>query len=172
MIDSSTPVSRDPKFPVRLLAPDEKSMKPTFLIVGGGWHPSSSYDQLKTQLEALGFACVVPPLLTVGPQSAGRTWAADAALISETAYPIFSQGGEVVLVGHSYGGIPACVATEGQGVAERAARGFKGGYRAMIFMASFALPKRGLDLLSFFGGKWPEWMHAQEAYRPVCRFLV
>ncbi|KAM0430872.1 hypothetical protein ACHAPT_005504 [Fusarium lateritium] len=138
--------------------------KPVFLVVTGAWHPPVCYDPLKNELNRLGYECAIPQMPSMGHGTHGVTWEADKAKVLETAAPYFDEGREVVLVGHSYGGIPATVATEGQGVHERAERGLKGGFRSIVFLAAFAVPVKGWDLLTTFGGAWPDWQDTQEAY--------
>ncbi|KAK2675004.1 Alpha/beta hydrolase fold-1 [Fusarium oxysporum f. sp. vasinfectum] len=82
------------------------SEKPVLLFVHGAWHPPKCYDAIKTALTNLGYECVIPKLPSVGSESHGVTWEADKAKIIETAEPFFNQGREVVLIAHSYGGIP------------------------------------------------------------------
>ncbi|RSM07075.1 hypothetical protein CEP52_005453 [Fusarium oligoseptatum] len=138
--------------------------KPVFLVVTGAWHPPLCYDSLKNELNRLGYECAIPQMPSMGHGTHGVTWEADKAKVLETAVPYFEEGREVVLVGHSYGGIPATVATEGQGVHERAERGLKGGFRSIVFLAAFAVPVKGWDLLTTLGGVWPDWQNTQEAY--------
>ncbi|OTB00400.1 hypothetical protein M426DRAFT_15537 [Hypoxylon sp. CI-4A] len=83
---------------------------------------------------------------------------ADAAALLAAADPLFAQGKEAVLVAHSYGGIPACVATRGNGVKERAAARKPGGFRHIVFMSAFAAPTTGLSLLMMLpGGQLLPW---------------
>lgn len=141
--------------------------KPTILLVHGGWHYPFCYDALAEQLNALGYAVVCPELRTIGADTHGLTPAHDVALIRQVALPFFEKGDEVVLVGHSYGGIPSCAATEGYTVQERAQRGLPGGFKSIVFMAAFAIPKRGMDLLQAFGGSWAPWQTASPPYTKV-----
>ncbi|KAM0242275.1 hypothetical protein ACHAP5_007215 [Fusarium lateritium] len=138
--------------------------KPVLLFVTGAWHPPTCYDGLKSALINLGYDCVIPKLPSVGPDSHGITWKADTAKILETAEQFFVQGREVVLIAHSYGGIPATAATEGQGVQERQAAGLRGGFHSIIFLAAFAIPVSGWDLLTTFGGAYPPWLETGEKY--------
>ncbi|EEU39014.1 uncharacterized protein NECHADRAFT_43023 [Fusarium vanettenii 77-13-4] len=140
------------------------SDKPVFLVVTGAWHPPVCYDSLKNELNRLDYECTIPQMPSMGHETHGVTWEADKAKVLETAEPYFEEGRELVLVGHSYGGIPATVATEGQGVHERAERGLKGGFRCIVFLAAFAVPVKGWDLLTTLGGVWPDWQNTQEAY--------
>ncbi|KAK6715138.1 hypothetical protein SNK04_006069 [Fusarium graminearum] len=140
------------------------SQKPVLLFVTGAWHPPKCYDVLKTALVDSGYEVVIPKMPSVGPGSHGVTWEADKAKIIETAEPLFAQGQEVVLIAHSYGGIPATAATQGQGVHERAQAGLKGGFQSIIFLAAFAIPVKGWDLITTFGGSYPGWLQAGEKY--------
>ncbi|EFX05244.1 hypothetical protein CMQ_3313 [Grosmannia clavigera kw1407] len=87
----------------------------------------------------------------MGEDSRGVTWEADKERILRTAVPYFEAGKEIVVVAHSYGGIPSTVAVQNQEVAERSARGLKGGFRNIIFLAAFSIPVRGWDLITTFG---------------------
>ncbi|RFU81207.1 hypothetical protein TARUN_1008 [Trichoderma arundinaceum] len=138
--------------------------KPVFFIITGAWHPPMCYDPLKKDLEGLGYKCVVPHMPSMGHDKYGLTWEDDKGKILETASPYFDQGREVVLIAHSYGGIPACAATEGQGIDDRSRQGSKGGFRAIIFVAAFAIPVKGWDLLTTFGGAFPDWQNTCEPY--------
>lgn len=71
--------------------------------------------------------------------------------------PLFDAGREVVIIGHSYGGIPACASTQGYTMDERADKGKKGGFRSIIYLAGFAIPEKGKDLLQTIGGSWAPW---------------
>jgi pimeloyl-ACP methyl ester carboxylesterase len=143
------------------------SDKPVLLFVHGAWHPPKCYDAIKLALTNLNYQCIIPKLPSVGPESHGVTWEADKTKIIETAEPFFNQGREVVLIAHSYGGIPATAATEGQGTEERAKRGLKGGFHSIIFLAAFAIPVKGWDLITTFGGAYPPWLQAGEKYAKV-----
>ncbi|KAF5000101.1 hypothetical protein FDECE_11287 [Fusarium decemcellulare] len=138
--------------------------KPVLLVVTGAWHPPKCYEGLQNELKSLGYDCVVPKMPTIGVDSHGVTWEADKAKILETAEPFFAEGREVVLIAHSYGGIPATAATQGQGTHERAEQGLKGGFHSIMFMAAFAIPVKGWDLITTFGGAYPEWLQTGEKY--------
>ncbi|KAI0595850.1 Alpha/beta hydrolase fold-1 [Biscogniauxia sp. FL1348] len=137
------------------------SEKPVVLLVGGSWHLPIHYSKLIDQIKALGYECVCPKLPTIGEGRAGKTWEDDARHIQNTALPLFEAGKEVFLVAHSYGGIPACAATQGLGLSERAAKGLKGGFTQIVFLTAFALPAH-ITLIEALGGEWPEWIDHEE----------
>lgn len=131
--------------------------KPVILLVHGAWHPPILYDSLKYALGARGCELLVPKLATVGLGKTGLSWDADVAMLLGIATPLFDQGRSVVLVGHSYGGIPACIATRGNGIDDRRAVGKRGGFSHLVFLCAFAMPARGMSVLSVSGGSWLPW---------------
>ena len=140
------------------------SEKPTILLAHGAWHPPHLYDPLKQALAKHGYTLAVPALPTMGVDATGIGWDADVKALLEHAEPLFAQGKEVVLVAHSYGGIPACVATRGNEVAERAKAGLPGGFRRVIFLCAFALPVAGLsNLTAIPGAQWLSWQRVIES---------
>ncbi|MEV4756804.1 alpha/beta hydrolase [Micromonospora sp. NPDC049559] len=80
--------------------------RPTFVLVPGAWHLPSTWDLLRGELDALGYASRAVKLPTTGPDPRGGL--RDDAEVIRAA--IETIGGPVVVVAHSYGGIPA---TEG-----------------------------------------------------------
>ncbi|KAK6209465.1 hypothetical protein LQW54_006318 [Pestalotiopsis sp. IQ-011] len=138
--------------------------RPAFLVVCGGWHPPAAYDKLREQLEGRGLEYRCPPLPSMGPSAAGVTYHADVDAIRAAALPLFEQGREVVLVAHSAGGVPAVVATQGFETSQRAARGEKGGFKQIIFIAAVVIPIRGSDTLQTLGGSWQPGQGGAEPY--------
>ncbi|KAI5925865.1 Alpha/beta hydrolase fold-1 [Camillea tinctor] len=132
--------------------------KPAIVIVTGAWHLPPSWDKVSSRLRAGGYAVRVPRLLSVcGPEPVDHTWRVDAAVVRDAAMPFVAQGREVVLVGHSYGGVVAMVAAEGLTVADRAARGLKGGVKAILFVCALLMTERGVSTMEAKGG-YADWM--------------
>lgn len=92
-------------------------------------------------------------LATVGGHNPAATHLDDVAAIHEVALPLMNEGREIILVPHSYGGIPGCASIEGQTVAERTARGEKGGISSVFFIASFALERKGMSCTDTFAAE-------------------
>ncbi|KAI0162290.1 alpha/beta-hydrolase [Xylariaceae sp. FL1272] len=130
-----------------------------FLLAHGSWHNPNMYDPLKQALAAQDYSLITPSLPTMALDAPANqtSWDADAATLVEAAEPYFEQGIEVVLIGHSYGGIPATVATRGQGVDERKAAGLTGGFRHIVFLCAFALEQEGISLIDALGGEPLSW---------------
>ncbi|KAJ3571537.1 hypothetical protein NPX13_g5339 [Xylaria arbuscula] len=136
---------------------------PIFILAHGSWHKPYMYDPLRKALAERGFTLITPVLPTMGNDATGIAWEADVQVILDEAKALFAKGREVILIGHSYGGVPASVSTRGNGVAERKAAGLSGGFRHIIFLSSFAIPATGLTLISLIGGAFPEWVDVIEA---------
>lgn len=132
--------------------------RPTILLAHGAWHPPHLYDPLKEALSSRGYDLIAPALPTMGTTSTGVGWHPDFTRLLDTAEPLFSQGEEVLLLAHSYGGIPAAVATRDNSVAERAKRGLRGGFRQIVFLCAFAILAAGSSELDTVPNKqWPDW---------------
>ncbi|GAA3055340.1 alpha/beta hydrolase [Pseudonocardia yunnanensis] len=80
--------------------------RPAFVLVPGAWHLPSTWDLLRGELDALDYASRAVKLPTTGPDPRGGL-REDAEAIRAAIEAI---GGPVVVVAHSYAGIPA---TEG-----------------------------------------------------------
>ncbi|KUJ09260.1 alpha/beta-hydrolase [Mollisia scopiformis] len=117
------------------------STKPTIVLVPGAWHSPECFQYIVPKLEALSYPVACINLATVGEQNPAATHLDDVAAIHEVIIPLMNEGKEVMLIPHSYG-----AAVQGQTVAERSARGEKGGITSIFFLASFALKQR-YDLL-------------------------
>ena len=98
----------------------------------------------------------LPSLNCTNPQTA--TAAKDAASIRcEALQPLINNGKEVLLVMHSYGGVPGSAAAKRLSTVERRQQGLKGGVIGQVFVAAMVL-EEGDTLLSSLGGEWPDLM--------------
>jgi len=136
--------------------------KPTILFVHGAWNAPEQYAKLTGPLREAGYEVLAPRLLSLGDQAAGKTWKDDAAMLREVVRPLFAEGREVVVVAHSYGGVPATHAIEGL----EATEGRPGGFTAVVYMTAFCLPK-GVDLYQATGRNYLKCMQHSEPYSGV-----
>jgi pimeloyl-ACP methyl ester carboxylesterase len=116
--------------------------RPTLVFVHGGWHGSWCWAPVRQILEERGWATVAVELPTVhaaDKAALGMTADADAVRVAVDAVD-----GDVVVVAHSYGGVPA---TQGAG-ADNVAH--------IVFISAFALDI-GESILSVNGGVAPDW---------------
>ncbi|KAK6075347.1 hypothetical protein SCUP234_07793 [Seiridium cupressi] len=116
--------------------------KPVILFTHGAYHPPACYRGLTTKLEAAGFEVVAPRLASLGQGVVGITLENDAAVIRGVAESLFESGKEVVLVGHSYGGLVSAIVAKGRSVAELKAQRKQGGLKGVVYLSG-TLVKQG-----------------------------
>lgn len=115
-------------------------MTTTFVLVPGAWHRPSAFDLLRAELHRLGHPGAAVKLPTTGPDPRGGL-AEDAAAVRAA---IEAVDGPVVVLAHSYGGIPA---TQG-------ASGLPN-VRHMIYLAAY-VPDVGESMFTIHGIPDPE----------------
>ncbi|MET1154486.1 alpha/beta fold hydrolase [Arthrobacter sp.] len=117
-------------------------IKPTFLLVHGAWHGSWCWSSLQAILESHGFNVVTVDLPSVnGLDPLAHTMSDDAAAVGAAVEGI---DGPVVVVAHSYGGVPV---TQG-GAAPHVLH--------IVYISAFVLDI-GESLLGSLGGERPDW---------------
>lgn len=134
------------------------TFKPIFVIVPGGWHPSSCYEVLAAHLKSANFTTLIaslPSLNSAQPLTA--TCTKDAEAIRQVLLPLIDEGKEVVLVNHSYGGIPGSGAAHGLSKVSRSKAGKDGGIIGIVYITSFVVPE-GVSLVNFGGGEHPPYV--------------
>ncbi|PYI07322.1 alpha/beta-hydrolase [Aspergillus sclerotiicarbonarius CBS 121057] len=119
------------------------SDKPAILLIPGAFAPPEHYDAVVNAVVAQGHSIRALHLPTVGYKSGVKVppcMEDDAAFIASEVAELADQGRDVVLLAHSYGGIPATQSTKGLGKAERQAQGMKGGIVRLAYMNCLVLP--------------------------------
>ncbi|CAN8106219.1 unnamed protein product [Discula destructiva] len=132
--------------------------KPSIVIIPGAWQKPVAFEGIVQALNKDGYPTVHVPLPTVGGEQlplAGLD--DDIAAVRQVLVPLVDEGKDVVLIGHSAGGISMSGAVEGYDKASRKAAGKEGGVVKCIFLAAFVLPK-GSSLLQMLGGQPLPWM--------------
>ncbi|KAL2833054.1 hypothetical protein BDW59DRAFT_95272 [Aspergillus cavernicola] len=125
--------------------------KPTILLIPGAWHKASTYDPVANILREKGYHAETITLPSAGgPPS---TTAYDDANHIQKAYlnDLVAQGKEVILVMHSYAGIPGTESVKGFARKDLAASGKRGGVVGLIYQSAFILPA-GESVESFLPG--------------------
>lgn len=118
--------------------------RPTLLLVHGAWHGSWAWDPLRAILESRGWTVATVDLPTVhSADKIGMHMQADADSVADA---IAAINGPVVVVAHSYGGIPVTQAATIDNVTH------------IVYIAAFALDA-GESLLGAVGGVAPDWWH-------------
>ncbi|GAA4995654.1 alpha/beta hydrolase [Actinopolymorpha pittospori] len=112
----------------------------TVMLVHGAWHRSKTWEKLEAELHALGYGTHAPALPSAGERpTAGMH--DDAAVVAQE---LASIEGPVVLLGHSYGGMPITEAAAGARNVER-----------LIYLAAY-MPDEGQSLFDIEGRPTPD----------------
>ncbi|PZG17722.1 alpha/beta hydrolase [Nonomuraea aridisoli] len=112
----------------------------TVMLVHGAWHRPDCWAKLEPELRALGYDTRTPALLSSGDQPTAGMHDDAAVLAAELA----SIEGPVVVVGHSYGGIPVTEAAAGARNVQR-----------LIYLAAY-MPDKGQSMYDIHGVPEPE----------------
>ncbi|KAH6687039.1 Alpha/beta hydrolase fold-1 [Verticillium dahliae] len=130
--------------------------KPVVLLAHGAWHRPLHYRLLITALKGQGYTVLAPPNATSGYSDSviGKTHKDDVKRYHDDLLPYLDAGRTAIIVAHSYGGIPGTMATEGHTLAEREARGLKGGIIAIVYIACGLATQKGVSILEAGGGEW------------------
>lgn len=136
------------------------SNKPVFVLVPGASQNPAHYAYLLHLLQTEGYGVSSALLPSIGAQESVSA-ADDADYVrSRLLLPLLDVGErDIILISHSYSGMPASAAARGLGKADRAAEGKTTSVLGQIFIATL-LPKGGdgLSVVDNFGGHLPPHM--------------
>ena len=82
------------------------SAKPTIVMVPGAWHKPVIYSGVEAELSKHGYPTVSLPLHSAGVMPADESFDNDVATIRKRLVELVEEEKEVVLVVHSYSGLP------------------------------------------------------------------
>ncbi|KAH6672705.1 Alpha/beta hydrolase fold-1 [Plectosphaerella plurivora] len=134
---------------------------PTIVFVPGAWHGPEAFDAVRKDLDTRGYPTSAVSLPSVGTNDSSVAIAADTAAVRAELESLVNEGKDVVLVVHSYGGIPGSNAVRGLSKAERSDA--KGSVLMVVYMAAFAIPA-GTCLLDGLGGQHLPWWDIQNGF--------
>ncbi|KAI9655558.1 MAG: hypothetical protein M1821_005351 [Bathelium mastoideum] len=115
---------------------------PTIVIVHAATQPPPLYQPLSQALQQAGFSVEVIDYPSVGdhvPKMEDNR--EDIAAVRATVSSLVEAERDVLLLMHSYGGIPGTGALEGLSKSQRQKFGMKGGVIRLVYATSFALRK-------------------------------
>ena len=115
--------------------------KPAFVLIHGAWLSSACWDKLKAILVKHGYTCVCPALPSSGASPPLEDFTQDVEIIRSTVTELVKDNKDVIVVMHSYGGLPGSQALEGLDKATRAEKGFQGGVRRLIYIMALMVPE-------------------------------
>ena len=85
--------------------------KPTILLAHGAWHVPAHYEPTAKPLREAGFEVIIPQHKSVSKDlksDPGSAMQKDAAALADILRQILSDGKDVILLMHSYGGVCGC----------------------------------------------------------------
>ncbi|OAP55994.1 hypothetical protein AYL99_10146 [Fonsecaea erecta] len=135
--------------------------KPTFVIVHGAWHRPAHFEPLMKALNQHGYRTVAPALPSVDklPDEVVPDHQADIAIVREAILAELEcedgAAADVIVVPHSYGGLPSSGAIRGLEKPTREAAGHKTGVVGLAALTSFVLPA-GMTLAAVEGREPPQ----------------
>ena len=142
-----------------------KNINPLIIIIPGAWTTAPLFNPLISFLHTHhNIIALVSTLPSVNsPHPSNDTVASDTVSIrNNILLPPIAAGRDVLLVTHSYGGLPGSAAACGLFKADRASRGQKGGVVGVVMLASFALDGGTKVLVdSLPGGRWLPWFEGR-----------
>jgi len=128
--------------------------KPYILIIPGSFSLAEFYDSIVNPLAAKGYEIKAISLPTVGLKTGPKeeplpTMYDDAAFIAKEVTRLADEGKHVILIPHSYGGVPTTESMKGLSVEERQKQGKKGGIIRIAYMTCLvpALGKSASEVL-------------------------
>lgn len=95
-----------------------------------------------SRLTELGYHCASTSLPSTSPSVPGTSFELDVQVIRNTVLAELDRGQDIVLVTHSYGGIPGASALCGLSTQDRTAAGFSTSVVGLAMICSFIVPAR------------------------------
>ena len=132
-------------------------VKPTVVCVPGAWHTPEIYSSVIESLNRHGYPTIALELPSVGATPAHDSFDGDVKAIRDCLEKlVITEEKDVILVTHSYTGMPGAEAPIELGKRQREGKGLKGGVIRLVFIAAFAVPEGFQPTAG--GAQYPEWM--------------
>ncbi|KIW95637.1 uncharacterized protein Z519_04222 [Cladophialophora bantiana CBS 173.52] len=137
--------------------------RPAILLIPGSFSIAAMYYPLQDILVAQGHEVYVNNL----PSASRNAPEPPASLSDDTEFfsniigKIADQGKDIIVLGHSYGGLVASESAKGHSKVERCARGQKGGITRIVFLAAIVL-QEGQSLVGHQGKPPPSIVKTDE----------
>ncbi|KAH8815440.1 Alpha/beta hydrolase fold-1 [Xylogone sp. PMI_703] len=134
--------------------------KPEFVLVPGAWHSGETYKDLVESLSKNGYVAHSITLPSVGTVPPPKDFLPDVKTIRDKIQSILDNGKDVILVVHSYGGVPGSEAMK-YFTHQRKDREGKGKVKRLVYMTAMALHE-GDSLAKRRNYKDADWWDVQE----------
>lgn len=112
---------------------------PTVVIVPGACQPPSLYEPFAKGLEAHSISSIVIPTPSVGAHPGLKDFSDDVTLIRNTVSKLIDEAKDVVVLMHSYGGMPGSAALKGLGKAARGSEQKKNWVVRLVYVSTLLL---------------------------------
>ena len=129
--------------------------KPAFVLVPGAWQDPSYYGAVATGLKYHGYDSVTVTLPSTGASPPLYDFTEDVTAVRQAVTKFVENDRDVVVVAHSYSGLPTGELPKSLSKEDREANGLKGGVIRMVFIVAYLVPEgfqaapRG-DISTFF----------------------
>jgi pimeloyl-ACP methyl ester carboxylesterase len=132
--------------------------KQEFIVVPGAWHSPEAFKSTTILLQNAGYTVHGISLPSVGASPPLQSFDPDVSVIQSTINKVLSSGKDVVIVYHSYGGVPGSEAL-GEYIKSLESGEKKEGWgivRRLVYCCAFVLPEGG-SLMAALGFKPLPW---------------
>lgn len=138
---------------------NSQSAMPIILLIPGAWLPPACYSTFVKALNEAGYITHVRTYPSLNPaEPSTASCAADADYIRRYLELLVErEEKDVVLIMHSYAGMPGAAAARGFAKPQRLERGRSGGVLGLVFVAAFLVPE-GMSCAGSMGGSLPPWI--------------
>lgn len=130
--------------------------KPVFVVVPGAWHGPESFFPVTQFLVKHGYTVDTVSLASVGSSVPLSGFEGDVSNATAAIKKHADMGSDIVLVMHSYGGVPGSSACRGLLKTDRKASSRIGGVVHLVYIAAFAI-EEGVCLMDGLGGSPMPW---------------
>ena len=106
------------------------------------WHQASTFDAVRALIPEK-YETISETLPCVAADDYSKVGLADdiAFVRQKLLMPLIDRGDDIVVVMHSFGGLPGSAAIEGLGKDERQKQGQKGGVMGLVYLAALLVPE-------------------------------
>lgn len=130
--------------------------KPTLVFAPGAWYPPTAFDPLIKKLQVDNYTCHTVSFPSIQQATTVQDLQPDIDAVRAIVAPEVEAGHDVILVVHSWAGLPVSSALSGLSKREREEKQQASGVTRLVFIAAF-LPRDGESLVAAFGGIPPPW---------------
>ena len=128
--------------------------KPTVVWVPGLLHTTEHFQPIISALAKVSIPSFAISVPNIGAGAATAAPYDDLKTTRKELQELVDEGKEVLVISHSYGGVPACQAIRGLEKSQRVKNSQQGGIIRIVFMGAFVI-QEGQSLWTFLNGQLP-----------------